>query len=215
MGWKGTLRSLETAHNQYQKQKQREEKAQQREFERHLKKLEKIEEKKEKVKVALNNDYASGKVSDEQYQELSLRLNKIPDELIVFGKTAGVTLAKRYACGKIDQEEFEKKCKDFVPTGFYSERKTIFDDISSRQSSIEHFKQSCEVVDKVCHKCGKKKGFFSPLRSVDGMSLCGRCSSEYKNIKSFPGFHGQYLNTGTCEVCDNMSVLISINKEWL
>ena len=107
MGWKGTLRTLKASHNRSVRASERQARQEQKKFDNLSKKLQKIEDSREKVHMALKNDFAAGKLSKEEYDKLESRMDDVTDELLVFGKTPAVTLAKKYVCGKIDKEQFD------------------------------------------------------------------------------------------------------------
>ena len=215
MGWKGTLRSINTEAKRVQRENERTDRQQTREEEKFQRKIQKIEEKREKVREALNNDYAAGKINKEQFTTFSERIGDITDELIVFGKAVGVTLGKRYVCGKIDKVEFENLRSAIVPHELYTEKDIVVLDIKKIQQNILDFKESCLSDEGVCQKCNKLKGLLRPLHEVDAMILCGSCLREYKKSKQYNGFTGDYIIAPLCEVSENMTLSISIRKEYL
>lgn len=215
MGWKGAIRSINAINNQVEREKNRHLRQQKRELERLLKRIEKVNESKEKIRVALNDEYAKGKIDDRLYSGLLNRIPEVSDELIIFGKTAGVTLGKRYVCGKIDKDEFEKIRGEIVPAGLDAERKDIIQDIEEIKNNIKDFRDSCKKSQDLCNKCGKKKGFFRSLKEVDGMILCGGCISDYKKVSRYSGFSGEYLKLEPCLISDNSDIAITLQNRWL
>jgi hypothetical protein len=215
MGWKGTLRSINAVSNRIAKEQERNTRLRAKEVEKLSKKIEKLRDQKEKVKEALNNEYASGKIQSDRYKLLSSRMEHITDELIVFGKTAGVTLGKRYVCGKIEKEDFDKLCSELVPKGLYEERDLILSQAKLVQKNTEDFRGSCKSIPEQCNKCLKPKGFFRHLKKIDNITLCNKCSNNYGKLKYYSGFQGVYLIAKPCEVSNNMTISVSIRQEYL
>lgn len=215
MGWKGTVRAINSASNKIAKENERRIRQQERETERYNKKLVKIEESREKIKTALNNDYAAGKINDGEYVNLTKRMDDISDELIVFGKSAGVTLGKRYVCGKIDNDQFTQMSSEFIPTELYKERDSILSIIKEKQDNLIKFKDTCNNLSNVCQKCNQDKSFLKPLHKIDDFNLCGKCLRNYKNIKEYNGFDGNYLIADPISISETMSLSVSIRKELL
>ena len=215
MGWKGAVRSISAASNAAARESERANKQAFRESERLRKKYEKIVEKKEKIDEALNLELAKGKIDHAKHDELEKRMDDISDELIVFGKAAGVALGKRYVCGKIEKEEFETIRSEIVPEKLYQEKDQIIADVSNKQNKCIVFAESCSKSEGVCQKCGKEKGLFSPIKEIDEMKLCGKCSAEFKKMRHYDGFSGEYIKADPCEVEDKMQLHISIRQEHL
>lgn len=216
MGWKGTLKSINAANNRAIKASERRQRQQQKEAEKIQKKLNKIEESKEKVLSAPKNDYAAGKISDDQYKSLKERMNDISDELIMFGKTPAVTLGKKYLCGKIDKEQFDAVRTELVPKALDQEKNDILSVVSKKQENVKSFKKACKhTKENICQKCGQPKKLLKPLRKVDEILLCNSCSREYKNITHYEGFDGVYLTAEPCEISDDIVLSVGIKQEWL
>ena len=215
MGWKRTVRSISAASNQANKTAERSMKATQKEKDRLEKKMEKFEDAKEKVRLALTNEYASGKIDEEEYKKLTLRIEQVPDEVLVFGKTPGITLAKRFAAGKIDEEEFKRISTEMIPKDFIIEKETIFSETRNLQEQFITFRAKCGEISKVCSLCSKPQGLFKPLTVIDEVSLCGGCLKEYKKISTYKGFSGTYLTCEPAEIKESMNLPISIQSEWL
>ncbi len=214
MGWRGAIRSINAASNRAAKERDRNLRFQAKETEKLSKKLQDIKDKKEKIKEALNNEYAAGKISSDQYALLSKRMEDISDELIIFGKVAGVTVGKRYVCGKIEKEEFEKLRSELVPAELYRERDLVLSQVGAIQKNITDFKKSCVQKDGFCSKCSKPKGLFRHLKEIDGMIVCGACTKNYEKLKYYNGFRGTYITANPCEVEDQMSISLAVRKEY-
>lgn len=215
MGWKGTIKSISAASNRAAREEERLSRKLEREEEKIRKKLAKLDDSKEKIENALKSDYASGKIDNEKYQGLLGRSTDISDELIVFGKSAGITLGKRYVCGKIGKEEFEKISLELIPADLDKEKDLIIGQIGRLQKDLGEFKRSCSDSLTHCQKCSMQKGVFRPLRKFDKLILCGKCLSEYKAIKNYNGFEGVYLIADPCEVLGDMALIIRIQSDWL
>lgn len=215
MGWKGTLRTINSASNQIAKENERRVRKEERETEKYNKKLAKIEESKEKIKTALNNDYAAGKINDEEYVNLTKRMDDISDELIVFGKSAGVTLGKRYVCGKIDHDQFTQMSSEFIPAELYDEKNLILSEIKRKQENLMMFKDACNHLPDICQHCSQPKSFLKPLHKIDDFNLCGKCLRDYKNITEYKGFEGDYLIADPFSISDTIYLSVAIRKELL
>lgn len=196
MGYKSFLRSVNASANRAAKESQRRQRQQARATERINKKAAALGEKKGALMIALELEYAAGKISQEQFNELKKRESDIGLELIVFGKAAGVALGKRYICGKIDKAEFEQIQKEILPAGYFTERENIMSGFAGYHDKIAEFKKQCAPPRAgICQKCGVEKRFFRRIRSYEGLLLCARCQKELERLRRYPGFMGEYLMT--------------------
>lgn len=215
MGWRGLARSLNAANNRAIRAREKAQRQINRQTEKINKKIGKIAEQRDKVEESLKTELASGKVKSTEYGSLLKRMEDITDELLVFGKSAGTALGKRYVCGKIDKAEFEKLRVALVPAGLYQEKSLIESQIKKIQNEIEEFKKNCSATENACSKCKKPKKFFRWLRVEDGLLLCGRCRQELDDLKKYAGFNGVYVVTNPCEVSERMTITISIRSTYL
>jgi hypothetical protein len=215
MGWRGTIKSINAAHNRIVREDERRIRHQEKEADKYSKKVEKIEDAREKIKLALDNEYAAGRVGDKEYEQLRERMKDISDELLVFGKSAGVTLGKRYVCGKIDHNQFIEMLHEFVPVELYGEKASVIKEVKKRQEDLLQFRSTCIQETDICQKCSKAKGLFRSLYNNDGIMLCNKCTEEYKSLKIYRGFDGIYLAADPCEISDQMCMSVSIKREWL
>jgi hypothetical protein len=193
MGYKSTLKSLSAASNAAARESERNRKRLQREQERLDKKIAALEEKKAKITDSLNDQFAKGKIDKKRHEELLQREPEITFDLLIFGKSAATSAAKRYICGTIEKGEFESLCKSIIPTEVIEEKQEIADNYNKLIEDIKDFKNSCKERENECHKCGKKKGIFSPLSDVESVKLCGKCKREFKNLLNFKGVNGNYF----------------------
>lgn len=214
MGWKGTLRSISAASNRFAKEQQRQHNQLVRAHTKYTKKIQQIEDRREKIEQALKGEYASGKLTDERYASLSGRLIDITDELLVFGKTPGVALGKRYVCGKIDKEGFIKLRNELVPQQVYYEMETIANTIKQMQDRELQFINNCSDEIGKCQSCNRPKGFFRPIRLVENKMLCNSCKSTYTSLKQFPGFNGIYVAAAPCVISHGMILPVVIKQEY-
>jgi len=215
MGWKGVIRSIGAAHNQAVRERERENRRSVKEQGRLQKKLQNIADSRGKIALALNNDYAAGKIDRAEYEILSKRLSDVTDELLVFGKSAAVTLAKRYVCGKIDENQFAEMKSEFIPDQLEEEQRVISSQVNKKQEALRAFHEACTTKHDRCHKCSKEKGFFTPLYQTDGHFLCGKCREELNQIKYFAGFNGSYILAEPCYIEGQMNLHVALKSEWL
>ncbi|MFC1615777.1 hypothetical protein ACFL21_01440 [Patescibacteria group bacterium] len=193
MGYKSILKSLDSAANAATRESERKQKRLHKEQELLEKKIAKLEEQKSKIIDSLKDLFAKGKIDKKEYGELLKREAEISLDLLVFGKTAAVSAAKRYICGKIDKLEFEALCKIIIPAEVVKEKQEIADNYVQFIENIKKFVELCEVQENQCHKCGKKKGIFSPLTNFEGLKLCGKCKKEFKSLLNHKGVNGIYF----------------------
>lgn len=218
MGYKSVMRSLQSSANAAARESERSRKKLQREQERISKKAAKIDEKMSKIQDSLADLYAKGKVTKKKYEQLKKREKDIDITLIVFGKTPGVSLAKRYICGKIDKKEFDEVCKEIIPSELYGEKEELMNQYEQRCNDLEEFRKSCNSkTDGQCQKCERQKGIFCWLKEVDGLVLCGKCAKVYKTIQNYPGYDGEFFESSPKMINDdNKNELhMSIKSEHL
>ncbi len=215
MGWRGAVRSINAANNRAIRAQEKAQRQMERQREKINRKIGKISEQRDKVEESLKTELASGKVSGTEYDSLLKRMEGVTDELLVFGKAAGIALGKRYVCGKIDKIEFEKLRAVLVPAELYQEKSLIESQIKEIQIEIEEFKKSCSTLENACSKCKKPKKFFRWLRVEDGLLLCRRCRKELSDLKHYAGFNGVYVVTNSCEIRERMIITISIRSTYL
>jgi hypothetical protein len=84
--------------------------------ERLNKKLAAHKEKLTKILQELEDVYAKGKVTKDEYTNLKNRASDISLENVIVGKQPFITLAKRYITGKIDKNQ------SFLPISMQSAR---------------------------------------------------------------------------------------------
>jgi len=217
MGYKSTLRTIDASLNKSIRENERENRRQLREDERLQKKMIKVQEKMEKILNALQDLYAKGKMTEDEYKQLQERQGDIKPTLIIFGKAPGVSLAKRYITGKIEKEEFEKIQNELLPSDLGEEEELILKIIGERQSEIQSFHDSCNSKEeKICQKCSKKGGFFSKIRPFRGKSLCSGCRSKIEDIHNFPGHSGVYFDVDAFEVVaeDSTQIPVRLKNEY-
>ncbi len=215
MGWKGTIRSINAIDNRITREAKRRERKDQKEIDKLQKKIIKLKDNREKILMSLKNDYASGKVSETEYKDLAGRMSDISDELIIFGKTPGVTLGKNYICGKIDKKEFENIRLELVPRELDAEKDFILSCIKTKQEKLILFKDSCNKIEEnICQKCGQSKKFFKPLQTIDNITLCGSCTREYKSLILYEGFEGVYLTVEPFKITNQINLSVGIKQEW-
>ena len=201
MGYKSTLRSIQSASNAAARESEREQRKLQREHEKIENKITKIEEKRTRITEALNDFFARGKINKETYLKLLERENDITLDLLVFGKSAAVSAAKRYICGKIEKDEFEELCNSFIPSDVFKEKQKIIDEYNNLVEAIKNFKNQCDhKIENECRKCGKRKGLFSPISDIDGLKLCGKCKRELNSLLNYKGFDGIYFYVSSCVI---------------
>ncbi len=217
MGYKSTLRSLGSAANAAARESERKQKRLLREQERVEKKIAKLEEKKAKISDSLNDLFAKGKIDKKEHEELLKRESDITYDLLVFGKTAAASAAKRYICGKIDKKEFESLCESIIPSEVSEEKTEIAESYDQLLQNIKDFIKSCEEQENQCHKCGKKKGIFSPLSNVGNVKLCGKCKKELNNHLNHKGVNGIYFyvapHTISLDDIDKPQLQINIQQD--
>jgi hypothetical protein len=194
MGYKSILRTVNASANRSIKEYEKKRRQEEREVERASKKIAKIKEKMEKIVESLNDQLAKGKIDNASYTKLLKRKNDIGLDLIVFGKTPAVAAAKRYICGKIEKDEFEKICSSIVPPNIIEEQLEIKNAYQKLLDEISKFKKSCnQNHTNVCQKCGKEKSLFNPLKTVEHLILCGKCKRELNQLINFKGVTGEYF----------------------
>jgi len=192
MGYKSLIRTAVSAANQAQREAIRQQKARARMQERLQKKMGKINGKKEKIIDALQDEYAKGKLTRERYEELMLRQDDIPLDLLVFGGVPGTSAAKRYLTGKIEKSEFDRISEEVVPHSVRKERQQMIKDFLSFVEQIEDFVDNCTKKDKgLCWHCGKG-GLLRFISTMQGLTLCYRCRSRLKTVTEFKGLSGNY-----------------------
>ncbi len=194
MGYKSIVRSLASSGNKILKEQEKQQKAKSRQQEKVQKNVQKIIEKQNKIYESLDDIYAKGKLSKKEYESLKLRKPAITLELIVLGKSAGVSLGKRYITGQIDDLEFQKIQKEILPHGFFNDQKILQSQVAEVQEKFKNFQKECNAKQQdACMYCAKKKGFLTPLKGVGQFLLCNKCSKALENILHFKGFSGEYL----------------------
>ncbi|PCJ22005.1 MAG: hypothetical protein COA96_14995 [SAR86 cluster bacterium] len=195
MGYKGSMRSVVAASRAISREAERSRKATERGETQIRKKIDAINEKQNKVFDAVRELYAKGKITEEEYRELEKRKEDVQLDLIIFGKAAGVALGKRYICGKIDKKEFERIKDELLPVGYVDEKIGFEDALKHIKSDTESFKQRCstESEENICQKCGNKGSWFKKIHQYFELSLCGKCKSELKRIRTYPMFDGEYI----------------------
>lgn len=217
MGYKSTLRSLSAAANASARESERRQKRLQREQERIEKKIAKLEEKKAKITDSLNDLFAKGKIDKKEYKELLKREPEITFDLLIFGKTAAASAAKRYICGKVDKEEFQALCETIVPSEVAEEKQEIAETYDQILQEIKDFVKSCKALENQCHKCGKKKGIFSPLSNIGNVKLCGKCKRELNKLLNHKGMNGAYFyvspHTISLDEIEEPQLQISIQQD--
>ncbi|MBU1074627.1 SHOCT domain-containing protein [Patescibacteria group bacterium] len=221
MGYKSTIRSVSSAGNKIARENEREERQKARELERFQKKIDAVQEKKDKVFQELDNQYAQGKINEEEFENLKQRQPDISIELIAIGKVPGVSLAKRYITGKIDKEEFERIQKEILPSGLFEEKEEIDNDIKNIKIQLIEFKKNCkEQKNDECQQCGKKKSFLNPIKEKENIKLCGKCRSLLSKYQEYEGFKGEYfivepVKIDIIDIDSNIEVDIILNSEIL
>ena len=201
MGYKSTIRSIQSASNAVARESEREQRKLQRGQEKMENKITKIEEKRTRITESLNDFFARGKVNKETYTKLLERENDITLDSLVFGKSAAVSAAKRYICGKIEKDEFKELCSSFIPPEVFEEKQKIIDEYNDLVETIKNFKNQCDhEAESKCQKCGKKKGLFSPISNVKGLRLCGKCKRELNSLLNYKGFDGMYFYVDLCVI---------------
>ncbi len=218
MGYKSTLRSINSAINKANRESEKENKREQREYERLEKKRKDLQGKMESIIETLKDLYAKGKVNQEEYDALMKRKDDIKWNLIVFGKTSGISLAKRYICGKIDVEEFQKMQTELLPNDLIAEEQRILESVNDRQKNIQAFYSACNNEEQeLCQKCGKKGNFFFRIKQLREQNLCGSCRSELENLHNYPGYNGIYFTARACEVHqkEKPQLVVQIRDEYL
>lgn len=198
MGYKSYLR----AQAAEQRRNLREMEKLQKEQDKINKKFLKVEEKKQNIIEALDNYYAKGKIDDNKFNKLKKREDDIEVDLIIFGKAAYISAAKRYMCGEIDSEEFKGLCQNTIPADIFEEKKQILSNFKDFINNANKFVQECNLQAKdQCQKCGQKATFFSiffnPLKEFSGLKLCKRCIKNFKSVFNYAGFNGEYYYTNS------------------
>jgi hypothetical protein len=205
MGYKSVLRSMGAASNRAAKERSRINRARQREIERVNrqlaayrerlnKKLAAHKEKLTKILQELEDVYAKGKVTKEEYTSLKSRASDIPLEYVIVGKQPFISLAKRYITGKIDKNEFDEVKKSILPSDFNAERENIGTKLKSLLENLEEFKNSCKEAQKgYCQKCGSKRKIFNWVSKYEGFSLCRKCRKLLTAMQLYPAFNGKYF----------------------
>ncbi len=216
MGYKSVLRSLSAASNAANKSAAKRLRAQEKELEKVQGKVSKLEEKKAAILDALEDAYVKNKVTDEEYKALKPRMDEVGLDLLVFGSSPAVALAKQYVSGKIDQAEFQKKQMGILPEGLFSEREEIGNGFSEAEKKLEDFLSSCRKQDGVCYCCGAKKGFLKWLYLVDELQLCSGCKAKLAKLKKYNGFEGQYFSVRPVNLAEKgESLSLEIKREHL
>lgn len=194
MGYKKILRYGLSTVKKVADEAEREEKRKAREEERIQRKIKKINERMITITQALEDLYAKGKIGEDKFKELLQRKDDISLDLLVIGKTPGVSLAKRYITGKIDKHEFEKIKKDILPFDLFEEKKIIQEEFDNTKKELRSFRENCKKdVENECQSCGKKKSFLDSLKIEDGLKLCRKCRSQLLNLQNYKGFQGKYF----------------------
>jgi len=200
MGYKSTLRSINSSVNKSISESNKEQKRLHRKQERIKRKITNLEDKKTKIIGSLKDLLAKGKINNEEYNNLLKRESNITFDFLIFGKTAATSAAKRYICGKINEEEFKELCESIIPNDVLEEKKLISNSYNKLLQEINNFINSCKEQKDQCYKCSKKKSFFSPLRSIDEIKLCGKCKKELNNLLNYQGINGKYFYAKSCVI---------------
>lgn len=192
MGYKSFVRSAVAASNKAQREAQRQHNAHVRLQERLQKKIDKIEDKKEKIVDALQDEYAKGKITENRYSELMERKEDIPLDLLVFGGAPGVSAAKRYITGKIEERDFKKISNELVPIEVRQEAQEMVESFSDFVAQLEQFVNECEEREgKICWHCNRG-GFFRFVRFIQRLNLCYGCRAKLNALSAFKGIEGSY-----------------------
>jgi|GEM_PF-4451731 len=172
-----------------------------------------IKRRKKRIKAALKEQLAIGKIDRARYNSLKKRMNDISDELVVFGESAGVILGTKYVCGVLDKEDFDQIKCDFLPVDLEEEKSQIISEIEKRKESLRVFKEVCSHDKNVCQKCHCDKGLFSSLKKVEGMKLCNSCFNVYEKHKHFDGYHGKYIIASPTEIDEDTTPTFTLRED--
>ena len=82
-----------------------------------------VRQNKLRVKRALTDQYKKGIIDADTFLQLASRMEEITDDLMAFGNSTGVVLGKKYVCGKLDRDDFEKIKCDLIPASKEDEEK--------------------------------------------------------------------------------------------
>lgn len=195
MGYKSTLRSLNSMANKAARERNRQINREQRLLEKLTKKASAIDAMLQKIYQELDDVYAKGKISNKEYAKLSKRKKDIGMELIVLTKTPGTSLAKRYITGKISKKEFEQIKKEILPTDLLNEKDEMFNEFDKLLKKAKAFKKitNKKKDNTVCWHCNSEGSFFNGIRRVEDVRLCRKCSSELRDLLKYKGFEGKYF----------------------
>lgn len=197
MGYKSVLRSMNAASNRYDRERQKQANNLRKEYERQIKKIMALEDKKSKIMAELAKVYASGKLTSEQFDELSQREQHIGLDLIAIGGVPFITLAKRYVSGKIEKDEFERLCKHILPSDFVAEKEAIDKNFKDKLNKAKEFIDISTCEDG-CQHCGRK-GFFAFIKNYKGLNLCSKHRKELEAICMFQ-HNGYYFTVASIDV---------------
>lgn len=141
----------------------------------------------------LQEKYAAGKITKDEFDRLAVRDKKITLDYVIFGRVAGIKLAERYLQGKIDDEEFEQLRNELLGDP-EAERDKIINEFKLKLSEVNSAvaKARADKSDSKCNYCGRAKKFYSPLLKESDFKLCVPCKSKFKSILNYPGYNGEY-----------------------
>lgn len=161
--------------------------------ERFDKKVQLIGERRNKPAQRLKEQYAAGKIDQSRYDDLAARDVEITEDLVVFGRGAGVKLGERYILGKIEKEEFENLKKELLGE-VIAERDQFASEHTASVKYIDDFiaYSRSNASDATCNFCGKEKKFYRPLLTVLNFKLCLSCKMNYSNMLKVPSKNGRY-----------------------
>jgi len=195
MGYKSLIRSGISYSNRILKENEIQQRQQIRMNERLQKKINNTNEKLGKIYLALDDEYAKGKIDKKLYEEFTSRKQDITVDLLALGKAPFVSLAKRYITGKISRNEYMDILKSIIPNDYFEEKEKIFHDLEKAKNNLKLFHDNCNItVENECQKCGKKKSIFSVLKIRDSLILCSKCIYNLETLKKYKGFNGNYFN---------------------
>lgn len=180
MGYKSTLRSINAAGKRAEADARR----RKREKERQQKRQAKINEKMLKIFDELENLYAKGKIDKKEFDQLKKRQADISVDLVIFGKTPGVTLGKRYVTGKITQEEFDKMQADILPPEVYLEKEKIKAELYEIHMHQKSFRKDCKF-DTGCARCGTEGSLINSVKDRGDENLCRKCFKIYRKLSNY------------------------------
>ncbi len=159
-----------------------------------------VRRNKMKIKRALVSQYRRGLIDSDTFLQLAARMEEITDDLMTMGNTTGVVLGKKYVCGSLDKDDFEKIKCDLVPASREDEEQYVHALFAKRKARLTAFREHLTGDLNVCQKCHRDSNFLSPLRELDEMILCKSCLEYYERNKYFTGFEGVYISCDPCEI---------------